>query len=116
METPMSEPRSLSAVDVARILGVSKSHAYELMRSMPHEQLSDRTIRVREDDFRAWRDSNACRAADAHAEQRSSDRAPRLAGERELANPTYAAAHGGAMMSLAALPDISSARLPILPS
>ena len=47
--------RSLSAADIALILGVSRSHAYALIRTMPHEALSPQCLRVREDDFNAWR-------------------------------------------------------------
>ena len=57
--------RSLSAADIALILGVSRSHAYALIRTMPHEALSPQCLRVREDDFNAWRLSRRLAACDS---------------------------------------------------
>lgn len=53
----MTEDRSLTALDVARILGVSRSQAYDFIRTMVHERFGARCIRVRESAFEAWRAS-----------------------------------------------------------
>ena len=52
-----SPDRSLSASEVARILGVSRSHAYELIRRMPHEEFGPKCLRVRESVLEEWRQS-----------------------------------------------------------
>ncbi len=52
----MTEDRSLTAKDIARIMGVSRGHAYELIKQMPHEQLGPKCVRVRQSDFEAWRE------------------------------------------------------------
>lgn len=61
----MSADRSLTARDVAAILGVSRSQAYDFMRAMEHERFGPRCIRVKESVFNAWRVSRSVPACDS---------------------------------------------------